>query len=1081
MAEQRLRGVFDWYKQNGDNSYGVIIGENREEYFAHMSGHPAIDHPRQGMLVTFLARPRSRGKQGKEAFDVQLDTAAQPVKPRAGFARPSIEARLPSSADVQLAAQEALRLKRLRRDGLAEQPIEDLSPGTRVVHPLYGTGVVVLANRSVVSIRLDRQPNRIIDVDRREVAKSIEQPPQPKLISEAAPQAVTKSVAQSTPAKAGSTISAYLRQLAADVQQALIEEGMTDNGIYKFEAADEPASAPQPIAIDPRVAAAFRTVSNITVFYSHQIQSRQALLQGQHVIISTPTASGKTEAYNPTILETLLADPRATALYVFPLVALGLDQTDRLEKLNNAFEPFDRLEIGIYNGSISPEKKDRTRRAANRILVTTPDSLHYIFLPKPYPNWRNFYRNLRYVVIDEAHIYKGVLGANMANIIRRLLIRCRREGNPRFPQIIISSATVLHPAQLAHQLTGLPSAEFEVITENGAPRPGRHFLVTRSDIHDLDTLCGELLNTRTIDARTNESRFVSTIVFMRSINEVKASARALRDALARTGRRHEAELVAEFYSDKGDKVDVLARLRRGEIRCVFTTTALMAGIDIGALDVAIVKHFPGLIMDARQMFGRAGRASEGAVIFIANRTDPFDQFYFDRPQQLFQGPIEDVIANPENPVLLAAHLKCAAQAENAQYNQEGPLPGQWTNLFGQMGQDLLASLVSLHTLRIQFGSYYLNTEDPHELEPLANLRSVGSETYSLKSVDDCQLLEEKREATAFRDAHPAAIVWVNGQSYQVVAFDKVTRDIKCQPIVDKDIRTRGLEELEIEVLSIDPPATVDFRLGSGVTINNGALKITTSVQEYLMYKSHTVMQCRSRACRYESPNLETTRCPQCGSPVRPKQVEDIIDKFLIPTPPELSRTLKTRGCWLELPESLEDRFDHEFWPRWISSAEGSPVVVGPDFEFAIHSVEHAILKAFPEYIRCDRDEIGSVYQLDVLGTPDRLYIYDNFEGGLGLSDEFIYEARTLLEGALDIIERCTCIDDQGCPVCLSYFGCHTFNQSLSKLAGRYVLQALLGRDTSKVIGDLKDYVNVYIPPSLQMNLSAGLPQRIAQH
>lgn len=1066
MTEKRLQGSFDWY--NNLDGYGVIKGIDGGDYFAHKSNHPAIAKPEKGMAVTFRARARSHSKSGMEAYDVQLNNTPSPVK-IASTPRPfeSPVQKKPSD-DIQIAAKEALRLKRLRRDGLAEQPVENLPPGTRVFHPSHGYGVVVLSARDILSVHLDTQTGLVVEVKRSEVMKVAEKQPVAETVFEQAPSAENKVVTRTKFLQTSSTISNYISRMASDVYRTLTEEGVEGNNIYKFEEADNPSSLPQPITIDPRIATAFHITSKITEFYSHQIKSRQALLQGKNVIISTPTASGKTESYNPTVLETLVNNPQATALYLFPLVALGLDQTERLEKLNKAIPGPNQLKIGIYNGSVPDDKKKETLKAENRILVTTPDSLHYIFLPKPYPNWVRFYRNLRYVVIDEAHIYKGVLGANMANIMRRLLIRCRREGNSKFPQIIISSATIRYPGKLAQQLTGLPAEEFEVITQSGAPKPGRHFLVTRSDIHDLDTICSDLLNVKTTNSKYDGGHFVSTIVFLRSINEVKTSARTLREHLSRIGRHDETHLVEEFYSDKGDKMDVLNRLRQGTVRCLFTTTALMAGIDIGSLDIAIVKNFPGLIMDARQMFGRAGRASEGAVIFIANRTDPFDQFYFDNPEQLFHGPVEDVVANPDNPILLAAHLKCASQT-TARYNKEGPLPGQWSGLFGQMGKDLLDSLISQNSIQIQAGSYYLNSEDPHDLEPLDNIRSASGEMYLLKNVVNNQLLEEKREATAFRDAHQEAIIWVNGNNFKVISFDTTTREIMCKPLNESELRTRGLEEVDISILSADASDNRNISLGKGVTIQSGEINITTSVQNYVLYKSHLVMQCRARSCRYETPDLNVRRCIKCGSPVRPKQIEEVVDKYPIPAPPVLNRNLKTRAFWINFHTSLKDQFSNEFWPRWNINDEENPGAIVPNFEFALHSVEHSILKAFPEYIPCDRDEIGGIYKIDSDGLPARLFIYDNFQGGLGLSDELMDEAYTLLEGALRVIERCTCIDDQGCPVCLSYFGCHNFNQSLSKLSGRYLLNVLLGKDTSNVIADLDDYVKINIPSSQRVD------------
>ncbi len=1010
-----------------------------------------LKHERQQAEEARAAREAEAEKQRKRREEEQVRWEAQRKE----------QARLAALAEKQREKEREARTaepKKLLTDIEKQYPI-----GSRVFFPQQGSGIVKQIKGKMVGVLFDSQKNgNPIYVPANLLAFGQDTP-----ASAANTGSLSRAFAQ--PASSGSRLSNYLWNMRAEILQSLDKEGIEAGNIYRYEAPEEPSIAPHEIKIDPRVAKAFWDVAKISKFYSHQVQAREALLQGKHIIIATPTASGKTEAYNPTILDKLLNQPDATALYLFPLVALGLDQTERLQKLNQFLPDADRLEVGIYNGSVSENIKKRTREGNNRILITTPDSLHHLFLPKAQPNWRNFFRHLRYLVVDEAHVYKGVFGANMANIVRRVLVRCRREGNPGFPQIIISSATVRNPGKLAQQLTGLDTNDFEIITESGAPKPGRHFLATRSDIHDLQSICSDLLTIKVRSAKNNEYRSVSTIVFSRSINEVKSSARALREGLIRSGRRDEIELVAEFYADKGDKIDVLQRLREGKVRCVFATTSLMAGIDIGSLDVAIVKSFPGYIMDARQMFGRAGRAGEGAIIFIADRTDPFDQFYFERPEYLFQGPVEDVVANPENPRLLSAHLGCAAQTV-AQYNREGPLAGQWAGLFGQMGKDLLNNLTANGMMRIQSGSYYLtSSEDPHDVEPLNDIRSISSETYTLKNIKNNQHLETKRESTAFRDAHRDAIVWVSGRSYKVTSFDRSTREIGCEPFGDADLRTRGLEELDIEILSTDAQHSQNHQVGKIATLNSGEIRLTTSVRNYVLYNTQVVMQCRSRTCGHETSAIDVNRCPKCGSPVHPKQVESIIDKYAIPTPPTLSRSLKTHACWITFSPEVMHLFARDIWSPLSSEDENSENLASY-FEYALHSIEHAILKAFPEYIPCDRDEIGGVYKLEKGDAPTRLFIYDNFQGGLGLSNELVGDLRTILEGALRLIERCTCTDDQGCPVCLSYFGCHNFNKGLSKLAGRYLLHLLLERDPSPVLKDLREYAEFNIPVNQQIYL-----------
>lgn len=1090
MSTIRLTGVFDWYSEQG---YGVIRGEDGNDYFAHQSGYDEALRPRKGLRVSFLARPRSRGKSGMEAYEVEaVATPNVTLKPRPVPAPVSEADDLPTEEKFRLptmkfvgpsrqepsdalrdATKEVLRLQRERMQGVRPIETETMPPGTRVHHIQRGIGTVVLAAPQTISVRFDATPHAVYDLPRFEVQPAIEESQRPAGQRVDDSRRIETTVVAS--ASASTHIRDFIREMHREVQQTLLEDDLEIDDVYFYEEPRPALSEPQPLAIDKRVADAFRSTSAIHTFYSHQVQARQALLSGKHVLISTPTASGKTEAYNPTVLETLLREPAATALYIFPLVALGNDQEERLEKLNQALPLQDRLLIGISNSSVGKDAKSQMFRQDNRILVTTPESLHYLFLPKPYPNWRRFFRNLRFVVLDEAHIYRGVLGANMANIVRRLLIRCRREGNPRFPQLIVSSATVANPEKLVHQLTGLPAEDFAIIKESGAPTPARHFLATRSDIHELETVCADLLQATTIDSKKSNTRPVRTIAFLRSIGEVKRATERLRQQLRRNGMEHLCSQVEAYYSEKADKNDILHYLRDGNIRCLFTTTALMAGIDIGGLDVAIVKGFPGMVMDARQMFGRAGRVGEGAVIFIANRADPFDQFYFERSKLLRIGATEDVITNPENAQLLPPHLLCSAQAPGAsEYDAEGPLPGEWSHLFGEVGQRTLDFLVRQGTLRIQQGRYWLDDGSPHGEAPLNNIRSMESEMYSLVQEDDREnIIERKRKATAFRDAHPEAIVWCNGEKYRVMSLDRQNYQIICRAEGQSNLRTQGIEQREVQILTRDLFSTPgDSSSLEGATVVGGDVELKTSVLKYLVYQSQTVMQCRNRRCRRETPNLEIRRCPACNSPVRAKQIEKVIEDKPIPQDPPLVSTLKTRACWLNIPQKIQRSFESEFWPRWQMGDDNESdrqVVIAPSFDFAVHSLEHLILKAFPDRIRCDRDEVGGIYLHNTEGLAARIFIYDNFPGGLGYADSFFFTPHPVLEEALQKVETCTCDDDAGCPVCLAHFGCHCFNTLLSKLAGRYLLRLILGYDTQPVIDDLRSYATVCIAPGKQVH------------
>ncbi len=1004
---ERLQGVIQWFRD--DRGFGIILSDDGREYFLHMNNLPHGLIPHQGMRLSFQARPRPAGKRGMEAYNIaeisigpSSDTSMSSNEPE--FAPPPPSFHTPSqphSRPKDVIREAAEEALRLRRERKRQSKAESNKP----------------------------RKTRIPGFQFR--AQSLEK---------------------------------LMRELSSDVKQKLTEEGWEDVDHIYVVKDEKPGEATAPLKIDPRVARAYRETTGISRFYSHQIQAREALINGRNIIIATPTASGKTEAFNPTIFETLIQNQQTTALYVFPLVALGLDQVQRLQKINTALPEKDRLLIGIYNSSVDAAEKRRTLRENNRMVVITPESLHYILLPKPYPNWKRFFHNLRYIVLDESHLYRGVLGANMANIVRRVIARSMREGNSQLPQIVISSATVAKPKQLARQLTGLKEESFQVIDRSGAPLARRHFLVTRTDIHDVESLCAELLSTTVMDARTHQERPVRMIVFLNSIASVKERTDSLRQHLRR--EREDSAIVEEYYSEKSDKTDVLMRLRQGEVRCLFTTNALMAGIDIGGLDVSIVQGFPRLVMDARQMFGRAGRAGEGAVIFIARPHDIFDQFYFERPDILLEGSTEDVIADPENPLLLAAHLQCAAQTTQDRYNREGPLSGEMTWLFGETGQDLLEIFVRKHILRIYRGNYYLEVGQPHDEPPLDNIRAMTTDQLTLLDIDSGRELERKNRTTAFRDAHPGAITWISGQRYQVLTLNQQDRLIECIT-TRTNLRTQGLEEVIITVKEIDPPVLNETQVLDGVLLQSGKVTVSTRVESYLVYQIKRVKQCRRRTCRYRSTDLDLQKCPKCGGPMRLRQEEEFQEKKTIDATPPLHTDLETRAAWLDISESLIDDFEREFWPRWLTEKEDNITILEPTPDHAIHSALHVILKAFSERLRCDQEEIAGTYELvrqnDVYA---RLYVYDNFPGGLGLADEFALEPEPILETALNIIERCTCTDDEGCPVCVARYGCKHFNHMLSKFAGRYLLRAILGMPTAPVIQELCDYVDL-MPPSVQ--------------
>ncbi|MCX7668871.1 MAG: DUF1998 domain-containing protein, partial [Anaerolineae bacterium] len=368
-------------------------------------------------------------------------------------------------------------------------------------------------------------------------------------------------------------------------------------------------------------------------------------------------------------------------------------------------------------------------------------------------------------------------------------------------------------------------------------------------------------------------------------------------------------------------------------------------------------------------------------------------------------------------------------------------------------------------LRVVRGAYHLPLDDPHQEPPLDHLRTTEGEPYQLTD-ESGQLLEEKRRSYAYRDAHLDAIFWHNGRRYQVIAFDDAHRRIVAQPIPAGDLRTQGLEDVALTVRRELEPSR---QLAPDIAVGFGGGTLVSRVERYALYQAVRVMRCRNRDCRHETTNLDLHRCPRCGSPMRPRQVEKVIEYRPVPQPPELKIELETQAGWLTFAPSVLNRFAEEFWPRWERPGNGSggPSVsrpVEPDFPHALHTFKHALLKAMPEQIRCDEGDIGGLTAMT--GAQAQFYIYDAFPGGLGFAEQLYSEPEALFEAALARLEGCTCTDDEGCLVCLKYFRCRQFNDTLSKLAGRYLLRLALGRPVAPLLSDLANYAQTAVPRAL---------------
>src|SRR5215204_1632763 len=442
-----------------------------------------------------------------------------------------------------------------------------------------------------------------------------------------------------------------------------------------------------PDELHPEVAEALRA-RGVERLWSHQAAALHAAWAGP-TIVTTGTASGKSLCFQLPTLDTLCRDARARALYLYPTKALAQDQARSLSALG-----VKRARPAIYDGDTPREQRAQIRRRAN-VILTNPDMLHLGILPN-HRAWGNVFANLAVVVIDEAHVYRGVFGSHVANVLRRLRRIASAYGTE--PRFLLASATIANPGELAERLTGLP--DVTVVERDGSPGARKTIAMWNPPITDeqLATRRSALAEAADLLAEL-VSRGARTIVFMKSRKAVELMARFAQLALEALGRPELGELIAPYragYTSQ-QRRELERRLVEGELLGVVSTDALELGIDIGSLDAAICVTFPGTVASLRQMWGRAGRRGRGLAVYVAG-DDALDQFFCRHPDEFLDRPVEAAILDPFNEQLHAAHLLCAAH--------EGPLEAADAEFLGPRWEAHAQALVAAGGL-VQRGDAYV--------------------------------------------------------------------------------------------------------------------------------------------------------------------------------------------------------------------------------------------------------------------------------------------------------------------------------------------------------------------------------------
>ena len=550
--------------------------------------------------------------------------------------------------------------------------------------------------------------------------------------------------------------------------------------------------------------------AGIKKLYRHQATAIDFIRNRQHVIVATPTASGKTLVYDLPVLEHFLENPDATALYVFPLKALAQDQLQTLETLSSYLQ-HSRPTSAIYDGDTSAYRRKRIREAPPNVVITNPEMLHLSLLAH-HRKWAPFLSRLHMVVVDEVHTYRGVMGSHVAQIFRRFHRICQRYGVS--PTFVFSSATVANPAQLAHQLTGL---RVETIEKSGAPRGRRHLVFlnpvlgpARASIHLLKIALENELRTIVY----TQSRKLTELIAMWAGSESGAFA----DRIS----AYRAGLLPQ------ERRDIEARLSSGDLLAVITTSALELGIDIGDLDLCLLVGYPGSVISTWQRGGRVGRGGQDSALVLIAGEDALDQYFMRNPQDFIGREPEPAVVNPFNKQIMAQHLVCAAAELTLRTNE--------SLLHEENAPETLSKLEAEgHLLKSADGKeVYARRKAPHRD---IDLRGGGNRFQIIEALTD-NPIGEIDDYRAFRETHPGAIYLHKGDTFVVDHFDIQRQTITVtRARVDYYTRVRGHKLTEI--LSITNQIYV-----SGTDVYEGIIKVTDQVTEYEMWRrqTHTLLK-----------------------------------------------------------------------------------------------------------------------------------------------------------------------------------------------------------------------------------------------
>jgi len=775
-----------------------------------------------------------------------------------------------------------------------------------------------------------------------------------------------------------------LKEIEEKFKSSRVLGGVT---AVKHFPAHEARWAPCPEFLPARLREALKA-RGIEALYSHQALACQLAHEGKNVVVVTPTASGKTLCYNLPILSELVEHPEARALYLFPTKALSQDQLVELnrwtEKLGDAVRTF------TYDGD-TPQDARKAIRARGNLVITNPDMLHTGILPH-HTKWQRLFENLRYIVIDELHYYRGVLGSHLGNVLRRLKRIARFYGSS--PRFICTSATIANPEELA---TRIIEEHVTLVEENGAPTAEKFFVFYNPPVVNpqLGIRRSYLNETRRL-ARTFLARGLQTIVFANSRLATEILVTYLKEDFS------QAPLAPESVRGyRGGYLPLERRaierdLRNGRLLGVVATNALELGIDIGSLDVAVLAAYPGTIASTWQRAGRAGRRQGTSAAVLVASSAPLDQFMVHNPEYFFGRSPEHGYVNPDNLLILLNHLKCAAFE----------LPLREDEKFGSL--DLLLLLEHLKDVgflhQAQDGWHWVSESYPADA---ISLRSVSSDNFVIvDTAGESRVIGEVDFTSALTTLHEKAIYIQDGQQYHVERLDYDDRKAYVHE-VDSEYFTDAISYTKIKILE-----TFESAPAGPARKHHGEVQVNTQVVGFKKIKFHTMENVGSGELTLPEQEMHTTAfwltLPRPMMEALPYNSTDRLDgvyglAHALGAIATLLVMCDARDLGVAVGENIEER-SQEAGARSQESEDRSQNEVARDL-----ATSHS-----------DRQHQSKIQNLKSKIFQPNIYLYDKYPGGVGLSEPLFRLSDSLLEKTLQLIVDCPCA--AGCPSCVGPVG-----------------------------------------------------------